>query len=132
MEFVKSVYDESTDEDSEMSTEEVEDNGNGNNPWDVKNLNDFCFFICPECNHTEKDSIAFRNHALQSHKKARLFLKDSLIEEKLEPLNDFGNNLGWSYNWEGELDAESDIGEADVLDDGVEERLGREGRKQEQ
>ena len=27
MEFVKSVYDESTDEDSEMSTEETEDYG---------------------------------------------------------------------------------------------------------
>ena len=42
-------------------------------------------------------------------------MKDSIKQQKIEPdNNDFGNNLGWSYNWEGEMDGESDIGEAET------------------
>ena len=42
------------------------------NPWAERNLIDFYFFCCPECDYKEKDSVAFHNHAIDQHKKVKI------------------------------------------------------------
>ena len=37
------------------------------NPWDVSNIQEFLFYICPECDVRVKDSEVFVQHALDNH-----------------------------------------------------------------
>ena len=103
----------SSDDDSVLSFDDVSANDVEDNPWNVTNLNEFCFFLCPECDFKEKNQILFRNHAIETHRKARLILKASktLQYSDFSPVNP---TMGWSYNWEGEMDDESDIGESET------------------
>ena len=103
----------SSDDDSVLSFDDIRANDVEDNPWNVTHLNEFCFFLCPECDFKEKNQILFRNHAIETHRKARLILKASkrLQYSDFSPVNP---TMGWSYNWEGEMDDESDIGESET------------------
>ena len=37
------------------------------NPWDVKNIHEFSFLNCPECNFKTKQEKFFQDHAIQNH-----------------------------------------------------------------
>ena len=45
-----------------------------NNPWDYKFLEDFLFFMCPECSYNTAESTEFITHAQQMHPMAENFL----------------------------------------------------------
>ena len=42
------------------------------NPWDVKNIQEFSFLNCPECNFKTKTETIFQDHAVENHTKSRL------------------------------------------------------------
>ena len=42
------------------------------NPWNVKSWDNFCFYVCPECNFMDQDHNAFCDHAIQIHEKVRV------------------------------------------------------------
>jgi uncharacterized protein YlaI len=42
------------------------------NPWDVKRLDDFLFYCCPECSDRSATKEKFINHALFLHPLVRL------------------------------------------------------------
>jgi hypothetical protein len=46
-------------------------------PWDVKNLDEFAIFKCPECDFVGKNRLIFRNHAISQHPKVR---RDDFLE----------------------------------------------------
>ncbi len=64
----------SSDDDSMLSFDDNSANDVVDNPWNVTNLSEFCYFFCPECDFKEKNQILFRNHAIETHRKARLIL----------------------------------------------------------
>ncbi len=37
------------------------------NPWSIKNLDEFMFYCCPQCDHQTKSQITFLNHAFLIH-----------------------------------------------------------------
>ena len=41
------------------------------NPWNVKNLDSFQFYNCPECSYRNENRIDFRNHAIYKHPMVR-------------------------------------------------------------
>jgi hypothetical protein len=47
---------------------------NDNNPWAVKQLDDFLFFCCPECPDKTPTKLNFINHALINHPKVIYYL----------------------------------------------------------
>ena len=64
------------------------------NPWEVKNIEAFSFYCCPECDFKSKDRDRFKRHAIESHTKSKAFfivlkLEDSknkhLLEVETEP-----------------------------------------------
>ena len=50
-----------------------------NNPWAVKTLDDFCFFLYPECDFKGKDRATFHNHAMNAHQKVNSFILSKYI-----------------------------------------------------
>ena len=44
------------------------------NPWEVKNIEAFSFYCCPECDFKSKDGDHFKRHAIESHNKSILTL----------------------------------------------------------
>ena len=47
----------SSDDDSVLSFDDVSANDVEDNPWNVTNLNEFCFFLCPEFQRKEPNSF---------------------------------------------------------------------------
>ena len=43
------------------------------NPWAVENIEAFSFYCCPECDFLSKDGNHFKRHAIESHKKSKVF-----------------------------------------------------------
>ena len=43
------------------------------NPWAVENIEAFNFYCCPECDFQSKDGDYFKRHAMESHKKSKVF-----------------------------------------------------------
>ena len=43
------------------------------NPWIVENIEAFNFYCCPECDFQSKDRDYFKRHAMESHKKSKVF-----------------------------------------------------------
>ena len=43
------------------------------NPWQVKNIEAFSFYCCPECDFKSKDGDHFKRHAIESHNKSKVF-----------------------------------------------------------
>ena len=43
------------------------------NPWLVENIEAFNFYCCPECDFQSKDGDYFKRHAMESHKKSKVF-----------------------------------------------------------
>ena len=37
------------------------------NPWDVKSLDAFCIYQCPECDYQHEEMKSFRDHAIYEH-----------------------------------------------------------------
>ena len=50
------------------------------NPWVVKNIEAFHFYCCPECDFQSKDGDYFKRHAMESHKKSKVFFLMSKCE----------------------------------------------------
>ena len=45
------------------------------NPWNVDDLNAFCFLNCPECLFKSKEEEQFAAHAIESHPQSQVFFK---------------------------------------------------------
>ena len=45
------------------------------NPWEVKNIEAFSFYCCPECDFKSKVRSYFKRHAMESHNKSKIFFK---------------------------------------------------------
>ena len=43
------------------------------NPWAVESIEAFSFYCCPECDFLSKDGDHFKRHAIESHKKSKVF-----------------------------------------------------------
>ena len=43
------------------------------NPWIVENIEAFNFYCCPECDFQSKNGDYFKRHAMESHKKSKVF-----------------------------------------------------------
>ena len=43
------------------------------NPWVVENIEAFHFYCCPECDFQSKNGDYFKRHAMESHKKSKVF-----------------------------------------------------------
>ena len=50
------------------------------NPWIVENIEAFNFYCCPECDFQSKDRDYFKRHAVESHKKSKVFFLMSKSE----------------------------------------------------
>jgi hypothetical protein len=61
-----------------------------NNPWAVKQLEDFLFYCCPECSDRSQTKETFINHALFQHPLARVTIP--AIEAENIPLFDLPKN----------------------------------------
>ena len=70
-----------------MKYEEGEDNVN---PWDVGKLEEFMYFICPECDKRDQSREHFLQHAMNEHPKAKDYLQ-KFKEIKEEPLEEQEN-----------------------------------------
>ena len=55
---------------------ELEDEDNKLNPWNVEGLSDFTYFCCPECAFKSKVDLDFQTHALINHPKAKTFFEN--------------------------------------------------------
>ena len=51
------------------------------NPWIVENIEAFNFYCCPECDFQSKDRDYFKRHAMESHKKSKVFFLMSKPEK---------------------------------------------------
>ena len=58
------------------------------NPWVVENIEAFHFYCCPECDFQSKNGEYFKRHAIESHKKSKVFFIRSKSENiaKNDPL----------------------------------------------
>ena len=58
------------------------------NPWVVENIEAFNFYCCPECDFQSKNGDYFKRHAMESHKKSKVFFLLSKSEKntKKDPL----------------------------------------------
>ena len=81
----------------------MDDNDFETNPWAVKNLDDFLFYNCPECNLKDHSKALFIQHALDVHPKAKKYLpgftavKKEVLENEFDDVAvkcevDFGND----------------------------------------
>ena len=57
------------------------------NPWIVENIEAFHFYCCPECDFQSKNGDYFKRHAMESHKKSKVFFLMSKSKNKTN--NDF-------------------------------------------
>ena len=57
------------------------------NPWSVTNLDEFLYYICPECDVKAKDSTVFMSHAIECHELARYYVSN-YDQEQPEDLPD--------------------------------------------
>ena len=55
---------------------------NYTNPWAVKDLEEFSYFCCPECNVKEKSEEIFLKHALQKHPHCEPHLPFYIIKQE--------------------------------------------------
>lgn len=59
------------------------------NPWNGKDVMDFNFFCCPECDYQSKTVTLFQNHALDSHPLSKeVFEKSVQVKEEYFEYND--------------------------------------------
>ncbi len=45
------------------------------NPWEVNNVQDFCFYCCPECTFRSHKVVPFQEHAIASHPLGKTFFE---------------------------------------------------------
>ena len=61
------------------------------NPWLVENIEAFNFYCCPECDFQSKDGDYFKRHAMESHKKSKVFFmmfENSINNDSVEAETD--------------------------------------------
>ena len=64
------------------------------NPWHVTSLQDFQYFLCPECDSRHKDAQTFIDHALLSHEEAKeTFVNLQLIPKPEEVKTEIQDDL---------------------------------------
>ena len=51
------------------------------NPWSLKNVRDYLFYCCAECDFKDKSASAFLNHATMYHPNARKVFGDPIKED---------------------------------------------------
>ena len=52
-----------------------------NNPWAVRELEEFLYFCCPECDERNQSKEFFLQHALEKHPKAKICLENFSSQE---------------------------------------------------
>ena len=53
------------------------------NPWSVKDLEEFLYFCCPECDTKDQSKELFLKHALDKHPDSREILINIQIKKEL-------------------------------------------------
>ena len=66
-----------------------------NNPWSVKELEEFLYFCCPECDVKDQSKETFIKHALDHHPNAKKCLKDFMEIKREVPEIETSEN--WFY-----------------------------------
>ena len=51
------------------------------NPWTVRNLEEFLFYCCPECDLKNRERSIFLNHILNQHPMAKELICDTIKKE---------------------------------------------------
>ena len=54
----------------------------GKNPWHFKDLEDFLYYCCPECNQKNQSKDYFLEHALHEHPKSKEFLETYKVKKE--------------------------------------------------
>ena len=73
------------------------------NPWSsASKLEDFQYFLCPECNEKEKLKEDFVKHALGQHKLAANYISELIVKEEFFESNNDENNVEYSSDIEDE------------------------------
>ena len=67
-----------------------------NNPWSVKELEEFLYFCCPECEVKDQSRETFIKHALDHHPNSKKCLMD-FMEIKREVLEENETSENWFY-----------------------------------
>ena len=52
------------------------------NPWNVKNLDEFLFYWCPECDQKDPSKVTFVQHALDNHPNSREYVVHLAIKKE--------------------------------------------------
>ena len=79
------------------------------NPWVVENIEAFNFYCCPECDFQSKDGDYFKRHAIESHKKSKVFFVMSKLENNT-------NNDSMEVETEPEYQDENEGGMDDFIE----------------
>ena len=71
------------------------------NPWVVENIEAFNFYCCPECDFQSKVGDYFKRHAIESHKKSKVFfimfennINNDSVEVETDSESQFENTEG--------------------------------------
>ena len=52
------------------------------NPWNVKNLDEFLYYWCPECDNKDQYKDLFVKHALETHPNSREYIVRLAIKKE--------------------------------------------------
>ena len=59
------------------------------NPWNVKNLDEFLYFWCPECDTRDKSKVMFVKHALDNHPNSREYVVHLAIKKEHYEIDEY-------------------------------------------
>ena len=62
------------------------------NPWAVRNLKEFLYFCCPECDVKNQSEELFLQHALNEHPKAKEYFGEFHIKKEIIDTDDLDDN----------------------------------------
>ena len=90
-------------------------------PWNVKSLEDFMYYFCPECEEKNQSRDDFLQHALKQHPISTEFLFQFLeIKEEFEDSKYIGEINETKINFNHDSKFEDDVDFHDTFDDDVE------------
>ena len=81
------------------------------NPWAGKNLDDFVYFCCPECDEKDQSKEAFLQHALENHPKFKEFYPEYAVKQEIFEGDDYISEI--PNNKENKYDIEAKMKQSD-------------------
>ena len=89
------------------------------NPWVVKNIEEFSFYCCPECDFKSKDRNHFKRHAMESHNKSKIFFimsksENTISKDTLEYKNEEGIEVVIASEIRRAFESEENVKESEL------------------